>query len=424
LYPIFSRVAAGGELRSGALSTVPRNVVFLGITSFLTDVSSEIITSILPLYLVAHLGLSPAGFGAIDSLHQGGASLLRLWSGWVSDRSQRFKRIAAIGYGLSAACRLALLTLGGNAMSFALITFMDRLGKGIRTSPRDALISLSVAPSELGRAFGVHRTLDTAGAVLGPVLAFAVLRFSGGAYDAVFVVSFAFGLMGVAVLLAFVRDPGVKTGDRAVGVAPTAPVSWAMLAGLLRERGMRNLWISAGALGCVTISDGLFFLLLQRRLGFDAEYVPLLYVAVPCAWLLLALPFGRMADRWGRAKLLLLGHACLILLYLLGLVPMSGLPMLVLSVVLLGAFYAASDGVLMALAGAHLPPHLMASGLAVVVTANNLGRVLASVIFGVLWSQCEEGTALLVFGIALGVVLVTVGVVLLGLDESVRQPRP
>lgn len=426
MYPVFSKTLPGGELAARAAWSVPRNVLFLGVTSCLTDISSEMITSILPLYLVAHLGLSPAGLGAIDSLHQGGASVVRLLSGWISDRYRRFKRVAELGYALSTACRFGLLVFGGTGTSFALITFIDRLGKGIRTSPRDALISLSTAPNELGRAFGVHRTLDTAGALLGPLVAFALLRFTGGAYDAVFVASFAFGLMGLATLAAFVRDPRAKMAG-ANGHAPSLEtserVSWAALSTLLHDRNVRRVWLSAGALGCVTISDGLFFLLLQRRLALASEYVPLLYVAVPSAWLLFALPLGRLSDRWGRAKLLVFGHCCLLLLYLAQLLPFAGLPALLLSVALLGAFYAASDGVLLALASAHLPPSLMASGLAAVVMASNVGRLVASVLFGLLLSFYEERLAIVVLALALSVVLATVGVALLGLDEPARKAR-
>ena len=148
---------------------------FLGLTSLLTDISSEMVTSILPLYLVLTLGLTPLQFGFIDGLSQAVAAFARLGSGLLADRWRNHRAVAAAGYGLSALSRLLLLAAGGawGLLSSAIV--LDRIGKGIRTSPRDALISLSSAPERLGLAFGVHRALDTIGALLGPLLAFAIL---------------------------------------------------------------------------------------------------------------------------------------------------------------------------------------------------------------------------------------------------------
>jgi MFS family permease len=160
--------------------------------------------------------------------------------------------------------------------------------------------------------------------------------------------------------------------------------------------------------------------MLQRRLHFDAGYLPLLYVAVPCVCLSLAFSFGRLADRWGRAKVLLLGHGLLVLVYWSELLPARGALLLALNVLLLGAFYAASDGLLLALASARLPEPQLASGLGLVVTVNNLGRLLASVAFGLLWSYSGERTALVVFGAVLTGALAALAATLLELDALAR----
>lgn len=421
MYPVLSRAPARRGPSAGVLWDVPRNVLLIGLTSCLTDVSSEMITSVLPLYLVAHLGFSPASFGAIDALHQGGASVVRLVSGWLSDHSQHFKRIAGVGYALSAACRAALLLCGTGASSIAAITFVDRLGKGVRAAPRDALISLSAEQGGLGRAFGAHRAMDTAGAVIGPLVAFQLLHLVPGAFASVFGVSFAFALLGIAVLTAFVSNP---TADRERARAPerSARAGFSATLGLLRDRKLTWLLLSAGLLGSLTISDGMLFLMLQRRLQFEAVYLPLLYVAVPCVCLSLAFHFGRLADRWGRAKVLLLGHALLVLVYSSELLPVRGGLLLALNVLLLGAFYAASDGVLLALASARLPEPQLASGLGLIVTINNLGRLLASVAFGLLWSHYDERTALIVFGAVLTGALAALASTLLELDAAARTP--
>jgi MFS family permease len=383
---------------------VSSNVVALGMVSLLTDVSSEMITSVLPLYLAVGLNLSPAGLGIIDGLHQAGASIFRLLSGWLSDRSRRYKLTAFLGYAVSALCKLLLFVVGGGWYAFAAITLLDRVGKGARTAPRDALISLSSTPESLGRAFGVHRTLDTTGAMLGPLVAFGLLRFAGGSFDAVFVVSFAFALVGLAVLVTFVRDrePGRREPGR---VSVALPV----LRKTLGEPRVLTVAIAAFALGAATVSDGLLYFLLQRRIGFDARYLPLLYVATPAVFMAFALPLGRLADRLGRARIVVAGYFVLLLAYLAQLLPGAGFAPLVLSVVLLGLFYAATDGVLMAVAGALLPEDVRGSGLALVTTAQGLGRLLASVVFGILWSHFEEKVALSIFSVIAAVVVSLAG---------------
>ena len=144
---------------------VSRTVWCLGLTSFFTDVSSEMVASILPIYLVLHLHLSPLAFGLIDGLYQGFAAVARVAGGFVADRWRSHKAVASVGYGLSAVCKLGLLAAGNVWSLLALTIALDRTGKGIRTAPRDAMISLSTPRAELATAFGVHRALDAAGAM-------------------------------------------------------------------------------------------------------------------------------------------------------------------------------------------------------------------------------------------------------------------
>lgn len=159
---------------TGARRAVAGNVIALGAVSLVTDVSAEMVTAVLPLYLVVGLGVSPLAFGALDGLYQGASALSRLVGGHVADRAQRRKLVAGTGYALSAGCKLALLA-ATTPWAVGAVLAADHTGKGLRTAPRDALISLSCPPEEQGRAFGVHRAMDTAGALLGPLAAFAVL---------------------------------------------------------------------------------------------------------------------------------------------------------------------------------------------------------------------------------------------------------
>ena len=185
-------LARGGRalVGRGTHVQVSRTVVLLGLTSLFTDISSEMVTTILPLYLIYSLGLSPLQFGVIDGVQQGASSLVRVAAGFTADRFGRYKEVAVLGYGLSAACRIGFLLVGRSWGLIGAVVFLDRTGKGIRTAPRDALISLSTPKEHLGVAFGVHRALDTAGAVLGPLIAFGLLLLAPQGFDSIFIVSF------------------------------------------------------------------------------------------------------------------------------------------------------------------------------------------------------------------------------------------
>ncbi len=198
---------------------VSRVVVTLGIVSLLTDISSESVAAVLPLYLTAVVGLSPVAYGLVDGLHQGVTALVRIAGGWGADRSGHPKWVAFIGYAISAVSRIGLLFAAGLGAIVAVIS-ADRVGKGLRTAPRDAMIVAATDPAHLGRAFGVHRTLDTIGAALGPVVAFTVLWLVPDGYTTVIVVSFGFAVLGVALLGLLV--PG-RTDDRKPGSPAPAP---------------------------------------------------------------------------------------------------------------------------------------------------------------------------------------------------------
>ena len=397
----------GGGRRRLSWPRVSRNVLLLGLTSLFTDVSSEMVATILPLYLVYSLGLSPVQYGVIDGLHNGASALVRLAAGMVGDRTRRHKEVAAAGYGLSAACKLGLLAVGNAFSALSAIVFLDRTGKGIRTAPRDALISLSVDRKDLGTAFGVHRALDTGGAMLGPLVAFGLLALAQDAFDAVFVVSFCFALIGLSILLFFVQN---RPGAPAVGEAERFSVRASL--GLLALRPFQVLVGVAGVLALVTMSDGFLYLALQRRLDFDARLLPLLYVGTAIVYMVLAVPVGRIADRYGRWRIFLGGYGLLLVAYGLLLLPPFGAAGVVGFLVLFGAYYAATEGVLMALGSAILPPALRGSGLALIVTATSFARLGASIVFGALWTVWGLEAAIALFAVGLVVALPAAAVTL------------
>ncbi|MFB7463550.1 MFS transporter [Streptomyces sp. NPDC056224] len=392
----------------GARRRVPATVLALGAVSLVTDVSSEMVTAVLPLYLVLGLGLSPLQFGFLDGMFNGATALVRLLGGRLADRGSRHKRVAGAGYLLSALSRLGLLLAGGATAGIAASLAADRLGKGIRTAPRDALISLSGPPETLGRAFGVHRAMDTTGALLGPLAAFAVLWATADAYDAVFAVSFCTGLLGVLLLVLYV--PSAATTAAATFAAPPPPPPPSvhrpavavppLRRTALRDPAFRRVLYAASVLGAATIGDAFLYLLLQRGLDLSPSLFPLLPLGAAAGYLLLAVPAGRLADRTGRRMPFLLGHAALLCAYAVLLMPPAW-PSVVAVLVLLGIFYACTDGVLMALAGPLLPPRGRASGLAVLQTGQALARLLGAAGFGAAWTVWGQGPALWTAALAL-----------------------
>ncbi|MCW2871949.1 MFS transporter [Actinacidiphila oryziradicis] len=382
---------------SGRAAAVAPVVLALGSVSLITDISSEMVTAVLPLYLVTGLGLSPLGFGLLDGVYNGFSALVRLVGGHLADRGGRHKAVAAFGYGLSALCKPLLLAVHTLPLIGAVLA-ADRTGKGLRTAPRDALISLSATPESRGRAFGVHRAMDTAGALLGPLAALLILRQAADGYDAVFTVSFCVAMAGVLVLLLFVPGRSHPEAAKSAAAGPGLPAAQrptlrAALA-LLRQRDLRRLTVCAVLLGLATVSDAFVYLLLQHRLGVPDRWFALLPLGTAAAFLALAVPLGRLADRLGRWRVFLAGHLALLIAYglLLSSVHSGALPYAVLA--LLGAFYAATDGVLMAAAAGAVPPELRSSGLALVQTGQAAARFACSIAFGAAWTAWGDRTAL------------------------------
>ena len=382
-----------GWLRVGS------NVIGLGTTSLLTDISSEMVNAVLPIYLVFQLNFTPLQFGIFNGIYAGIAGIARIWGGLIADRRHRYKEVAGVGYATSTLCKLGLIAAGTAAVPTSGVLFLDRVGKGIRTAPRDALISLSVVKARLGEAFGVHRAMDTTGALIGPVVAFWILDTAPRAYDAVFVISFLFGVLGLGVLVFFVRNRTPAAGPR---YRPHVALRAAF--GLLREPRVRAVMVAAVMLGLFTMGDAFVYLTFQHTTDFTTKYFPLLYVGTALIYLLLAVPLGRLADRIGRGRVFLAGQLFLVVAYALLLLESPGPVALIAILVMLGTYYAATDGVLMALASAILPEDLRTSGIALLTTGVAIAQLVASIAFGAMWGWIGPHQAVLVFTIGLVVV--------------------
>lgn len=390
------------------IRTVSSTVVSLGIVSLLTDISSESVAAILPLYITGVLGLSTIAFGFIDGLYQGVSALVRIGGGYVSDRYDQPKWVAFTGYALAAVARVGLLFASGFAAITAVIT-ADRIGKGIRTAPRDALITATSEPSNLGTSFGVHRTLDNIGAALGPLLAFFILLLIPDGFHTVFVASLAFAVIGVVILAVVVPNVRARTQRRAADGGASAPrpkFDWK----IVTSGPMRRVLAAAGILGLLTIGDGFVYLVLQSRSDFAAQWFPLMYVGTNVAFLALAIPLGRLSDRIGRARVFVWGHVALLAAYVVAALPIADVAATILCLVFLGAFYAATDGVLAALAAQFTTPDTHGTGIAAAQTVVAVTRFISATAFGFLWYAVGREPAMLVVA---GVLTIAIPVVAL-----------
>lgn len=386
--------------RSGLRQRVPATVLALGTVSLVTDISAEMITATMGLYLTAGLGLGYLALGALDGLYTGATALLRLGGGYVADRLGRPKRVAAVGYGLSAVCKLGFPAVGASVAGLSVVVTADRAGKGIRTAPRDALITHATPPEALGRAFGVHRAMDTCGALLGPLVAFFILWAIPGGYDVVFFASFCIAAIGVVVLVLFVpNDAGVSTAGR-------AKVSLRRAVSSLNVPAIRRTTLAAGLLGLMTAGDLFFFVAVQQQLGLPSQILPLLPLGTALVFMLAAIPVGLLADRVGRWPMFVGGHVVLVVAYVVVAGAAGGWPLAAVALALHGVFYAATDGVLMAFVGPAIPAEVRATGLAVVQTVQALTRAGGAVLLGAVAALLGPGAAFLVFAAGLGLAAV------------------
>lgn len=395
-----------GRARSGL--GVSANVWKLGFTSFFTDISSEMVSSILPLYFVAYLHFSPLEFGVLDGIYQGAAvALLSLAAGVFADRRRAQKQVAVAGYGLSALSKLALLLVGAHWPWAVGTLAADRVGKGIRTAPRDAIISLSSHPDNLATAFAVHRGLDAGGAIVGPLAAFLLLRLVPGGFDLVMFASFGIALIGLGLIALLVRKPRVSVPGPAAG-----SLSFQACLGLWKHPPLRVLIVAGGLLGLMTASDGFIYLALQKSTHSPGAAFPLFAFVTATVYVIVSLPAGKLADRWGRSRVFLAGNAMLIPIYSILLMPGLGTraPLAILG--LLGVYYATTDGVLAAMASAVLEPEFRTSGLALLNTFVSCARFASSLLFGMLWGLGTVSVPIWTFLVGLLVAICASGWVL------------
>jgi MFS family permease len=381
-------------------SRLGRNVIALGAVSFLTDVSSEMIYPLLPVFLTAVLGANASFIGAIEGAAETTAALLKLASGWWSDRVRKRKPLVVIGYGIASIAR-PLVAIAQTASQVLVIRVSDRVGKGIRNAPRDALIAESVDSSIRGRAFGFHRAMDNAGGILGPLIAFAVLTWHVAAIRTVFWLAAIPAVLSVVVLVVFVRDVPRPAAAPAMG-APD----------LSQPLGAR-FWRVLGVIFLFTLgnSTDAFLLLRANQLGVPVALAPILWAALHVVKTASNIPGGTLSDRIGRRPTLIAGWLLYAAVYF-GFARATAMWQAWALFGVYGIFFGLTEGSERALVADMVGLERRGTAFGWYNLAIGLGALPASLLFGFVWDRAGAPAAF-VMGASLALAA-AVGMTLVG----------
>ena len=387
------------------LSGITRTVVVLGVIALFTDMASEMIMPLRLLFFVQVLGTPLALAGLVEGIAEGATSVLKLVSGRLADRFSDRRWLVIGGYGISNVTKPLLALVSNWPLALGLV-LVDRSGKSVRGSPRDAMIAESVAPEQRGKAFGFHRSADTLGAAIGPLLAIAILSANGNNLRAVFAWTLVPGALAILCAVVFLRDPGLRAGATGAASQPqphaqvkaatsTAEMAKGAAAGT-RERPWQGLgtrfWlflVIATVFAFGNSSDAFMFL---RTEGLEASLlaVPMVYFGLNVVYALLATPLGALSDRFGRLPILTIGYATFTLVYF-GWTRASA-PWHVWALFLLyGAYYAATDGVARAFVADLVPKGKRGTALGWFGAITGLTALPANVLAASLWSNLGPG---------------------------------
>ncbi|MBJ6727937.1 MFS transporter [Geomesophilobacter sediminis] len=382
------------------------NVFFLGLVSLFTDVSSEMIYPLLPLFLTSTLGAGPAFLGVIEGVAETTASLLKLCSGIVSDRVKARKPLVLFGYGLSALAR-PLIAAAPSAFTVLLIRTGDRIGKGIRTSPRDALIADSVDPEVRGKAYGFHRSMDHAGALVGPLIATFLLSYLVTDVRSVFWLAAIPGVIAVLLIVFRVREVERHAS------ASSSPVRLGML-----PPGRLRTYLLILFLFTLGNSSDTFLLLKAGKLGMPPFRIPLLWAFFHLVKMLSSMPFGVLSDRIGRRGIILAGWSVYAISYVGFAFAATELHIWLLFTVY-GLFYGLTEGVEKAFLADMADPAQRGAAFGWYNFAVGAGALPASIVFGLIWSRYGNVAPFL-----FGALLAAVAALFLAVAVPAQKPVP
>ena len=371
------------------LGAVPRTVWALGLVSMFTDISSEIIHSLMPVFLVTGLCASVALVGLIEGVAEATASITKLFSGWISDRLGRRKLLVLIGYGLATLTK-PIFPLAVTPYEVFFARFADRIGKGIRGAPRDALIA-DITGSEIrGAAYGLRQSLDTVGAFVGPLLAMGLLVLLSGDIRAVFAWAVVPAVIAVLLVLFGVEEPN---GANAIKATP-APIHLADVAAM----GWRY-WnvVGLGVIFTLARFSEAFLVLKAQAVGLPIALVPVVLVVMNVVYAAVAAPVGSLSDRIGHRRLLMAGLVVLVAADLL-LAATGSVAGVLIGVALWGLHLGLTQGLLATLVSNAAAPALRATAFGVFNLASGLSLLAASVLAGLLWTLFGAQATFLVGG--------------------------
>jgi MFS family permease len=357
---------------------IPKPIWALGFVSLLMDVSSEMIHALLPVYLVTVMGASMVTVGVIEGVAEATASIVKVFSGAISDWFGKRKLLAVIGYGLAALTR-PIFPLASSVSWLVVARFIDRVGKGIRAAPRDALVA-DIVPAHLrGASFGLRQSLDTVGAFLGPLAAIGLMWLMANDFQSVFWVAAIPAFLAVGLLLFAVHEPERPTGLRRVRF----PLSLPELGRLSSA-----YWLVVAVATVFTLArfSEAFLILRAQAVGLPIVLVPMVLALMNVVYALAAYPAGVLSDRFNRLTILIIGFALLIAADLT-LAFSDGLLGVMLGVVLWGLHMGFTQGLLATLVADTAPPELRGTAFGVFNLLGGLALLTASVVAGVLWDQ-------------------------------------
>ncbi len=370
-----------------------RNIFFLGLVSFFADVSTEMVYPVLPLYLTAAFGASPALLGLIEGIAESIASILKVFSGYVTDRWGKKKPVAFAGYTAGFVYKAALL-LASSWTGILTARIIDRLGKGVRTAPRDVMVSESADKNALGKAFGIHKALDMAGSAVGILISFLIIDLAKKAvsYKFLFAISAIPALIGLTMFF-FVKEKKVQR------VIKPRERFWENAKKLPYEL---KLYLFVAFLFTLGNSSNAFLLLRAKSTGFDDATVILLYLLFNTVAAVLSIPLSRLSDKVGRKRLLVCGYAVFSVVYL-GFAFASGKGVIIGAFALYGAYTAMIAGVERAFIAEISPPEYKGTMLGMHATLIGIALLPASIFAGVLW-DAVGAFAPFVFGAVMSLV--------------------
>lgn len=366
-------------IQKGLFKGLNRNVIVLGVVSLLNDAASEMIYPLLPMFLTTVLGAGPAALGVIEGLAESTVSILKLFSGYISDRVRRRKGWIAAGYIISNVIR-PLIAVAGSWPTVLGLRMADRIGKGIRTSPRDALIADSVPPDLRGTAYGFHRAMDHAGAIIGPLVATGLLILMNENLRSVFLLSFIPGAIAAVMLIAGLKEAtpqkreshGWKRLNFRAALAET-------------PKGFR-LYLLAIFIFTLGNSSDVFLLLQAQKIGVSTALIPTIWVVLHVVKVVFSIPGGMISDRIGRKKVIFAGWIIYALVYAGFAIANRQWHMWALFAVY-GAYFGLTEGVEKALVADLSPVHLRGSCFGLYHLTVGTGALPASLIFGLVWER-------------------------------------